>query len=230
MSSNRRYFRALALTIKELRGKRTQQQMAESAGLPTSTWCKIEQQHQKPRDATFATIANAFDLTPSELEQRALETALKETQNDAADMDIDLNGIPEPEAARLLAMVDLFAAIDENLSRLKSYARSLAKGLRERPSGVEIGPRLIVELDELAAALEGDPPRRHILRRRGLELVDPNVDAKRLHLAAAEEVVTRAVLHIGGDHEGLRTREEKYDLVATLELINDSLATTATCE
>ncbi len=77
------------------------------------------------------------------------------------------------------------------------------------------------ELDQLAAALDG-PLRRHPLRPRGLELLElgRDVDAALIRVAALEELLTRAVLHLAGDREGLRRREAAHDLAAALELLD----------
>ncbi len=76
MKSERSYPKALGQTIKALRGSRTQAQIAEAAGVPTSTLSKIEQARHTPRDGTLTKIALALDLTLAELEEQVAACVL----------------------------------------------------------------------------------------------------------------------------------------------------------
>ena len=84
MESERQYQKALGKTIKTFRGVRTQKELAEGAGIPTSTLSKIEQGRQIPRAATIAKIACGLGLSAVKLEQRVAAQMLSSETSPAS--------------------------------------------------------------------------------------------------------------------------------------------------
>ncbi len=138
MVDDGRYKKVFSKTLKSLRGPRTQRELAAAAGMPTSTWSKIEQGRQLPRDETFAKIAGALGYTVPMLERIVSEKLLAELQSERleirtppapsaasteTDDERDLGEVPE-EAARQLE------AVMETLVVLRRYLRSLELDLR----------------------------------------------------------------------------------------------------
>ena len=77
MIHEKKFGQAMALTLRELRGLRTQKEMAEKGGLPASTWCKIEQGRQIPREATIEKLAHACGRQADELQNLVLRNMLR---------------------------------------------------------------------------------------------------------------------------------------------------------
>ena len=149
MANNRKYKKALSRTLKILRGTRTQKEVAEAADIPTSTWCKIEQGRQLPRDGTFEKIAEALGCTVAELEQRVSESTLEEieAQTDAfagplpmqfkaggfshrrSSESIDLSGLPETAALRIQNTLGTIDSVRNQLDALELDVRNVAREL-----------------------------------------------------------------------------------------------------
>ena len=139
MANDRRYRKALSRTLKSLRGTRTQKEVAEAASIPTSTWCKIEQGRQLPRDTTFARIAVALDCAVADLERIISENVLEEIEqgsgaesaprsargkNAAA---FDLAGVPENAAQRIETTLGTIKALRKQLDTLELDVISLGR-------------------------------------------------------------------------------------------------------
>lgn len=147
MADDRKYKLALSKTLKTLRGTRTQKEVAEAASIPTSTWCKIEQGRQLPRDTTFARIATALGRSVPELEQIVSHNILSELEHNQAAAGasstlsrpaatggrrfgreaLDLSGIPETAAQRLETTLGTIEALRRQLDSLELDVRSLCR-------------------------------------------------------------------------------------------------------
>jgi len=148
MADDRKYKHALSKTLKALRGQRTQKEVAAAAGIPTSTWCKIEQGRQLPRDLTFARIAHALGRSVPELEQIVSRSILSElglVRAAAPSMDttlsrgpagahrgggqeaLDLAGVPETTVQRLETTLGTIDALHRQLDSLELDIRSLCR-------------------------------------------------------------------------------------------------------
>lgn len=148
MADDRKYKQALSKTLKALRGSRTQKEVAAAAGIPTSTWCKIEQGRQLPRDLTFARIAAALGRSVPELEQivsRSILSELGQVRAAAAGRGssasgrpagsrrgggretLDLTDVPEAAVQRLGTTLETIAALHRQLDSLELDIRSLCR-------------------------------------------------------------------------------------------------------
>ena len=146
-TNSRKYRQALSRTIKALRGQRTQREVANKAGIPTSTWCKIEQGRQLPRDTTFERIADALGCTVGQLEQLVSESTWEEIERDRrmatrkgsttvvleggeGPIEIDLSGLPPVAARRLSNVLSGVEVIRNHLDSLELDLLSLARELQ----------------------------------------------------------------------------------------------------
>ena len=122
-------------TIRMLRGARTQKEVAEAAGIPASTWSKIERGQQNPREKTFARIAGGLGLTPEELERRHYERLAREhgTLSDGGDggavAAFDAKALPASTAQRLRNLLATIDITQNNLQNLELEVHSLGREL-----------------------------------------------------------------------------------------------------
>ena len=142
MANDRRYRKALSRTLKSLRGTRTQKEVAQTANIPTSTWCKIEQGRQLPRDSTFTRIAVALDCSVPDLERIISENTLEEIEHASgagsalsssrgrSGMSLDLTGVPENAARRLETTMSTIKALRKQLDTLELDVMSLGRELQ----------------------------------------------------------------------------------------------------
>jgi transcriptional regulator with XRE-family HTH domain len=153
MADDRKYKQALSNTLKALRGARTQKEVAAAAGIPTSTWCKIEQGRQLPRDLTFARIAEALARSVPELEQIVSRSILSElagapasgstlSRGPAGDHRggqeaLDLTGVPESAAQRLATTLGTIGALHRQLDGLELDIHSLCREFQALAQGDE---------------------------------------------------------------------------------------------
>ena len=150
IANSRKYKQALSRTIKKLRGQRTQREVADEAGIPTSTWCKIEQGRQLPRDSTFGRIAEALGCTVGQFEQLVSESTWEEIECDRRQSrQADSSGPP----ASMAEEAGLRALPEVDLSHLPPAA---ARRLSNVLSGVEVLRNHLdsLELDLLSLARE----------------------------------------------------------------------------
>ncbi len=152
MATDRKYKKALSRTLKALRGTRTQKEVAEAAGIPTSTWCKIEQGRQLPRDGTFVKIAEALGCSVSDLEQLVSESTLEEIGQAQSDTltspmpyqlkalgpgrrksseTLDLSGLPKTAALRIQNTLGTIDSLRNHLDSLELDVRNVARELLE---------------------------------------------------------------------------------------------------
>ena len=156
MADERRYSRALGMTIRLLRGARTQKELAEASEIPPSTLSKIEQGKQSPRKDTFAKIAGGLGCSVQTLEQRISEYLLEEReQRHASSWDlmddaalphrpsaptrnhkrlmesVDLSGVPESAARRLSNTLGTINIVRSYLDALELDVISLTRELQE---------------------------------------------------------------------------------------------------
>ncbi len=152
MPTDRKYKKALSRTLKALRGTRTQKEVAEAADIPTSTWCKIEQGRQLPRDGTFVKIAEALGCSVAELEQLVSESTLEEIGQAQSDTltgpmryqfrpfgsgrrkssdGLDLSGLPETAALKIQNTLGTIDSLRNHLDSLEHDVKNVARELLE---------------------------------------------------------------------------------------------------
>ena len=129
MAHDRKYRDSLAHSIKVLRGTRTQKEIAQAAGIPTSTWCKIEQGRQVPRDSTFSKIAKSLGCTAAELERLISESVLRRLDQDP-ETALDAAGDPESAARRLALTLHSIDGLRQQLRTLGEHLDTLELDLR----------------------------------------------------------------------------------------------------
>lgn len=148
MVDGSRYKKALSKTLRSLRGTRSQREVAEAAGMPASTWSKIEHGRQLPRDETFARIAGALGYTVPVLERIVSERLLEELESERratrisspapppavatghGDEEWDLGEVPASAARQLEAVMDTIVVLRRHLHSLELDLRSLTRDLQ----------------------------------------------------------------------------------------------------
>lgn len=110
----------LGVAIRRLRGSRPQWELAEAAGMTTSSWSDYERGKRKPRPKQKERIAAALGRTVKELDREALEVANERSKAE------DGAGEPPETSDSLLANTDReLHEIDRNLDALLARKKLL---------------------------------------------------------------------------------------------------------